>query len=164
MSLAPGRHFKYSTKKFCSKCKRTTDQICSRVSSRQSENSEDLDVLTRVWSCLVCGYGYDQVVEVPMPTEGGMIFKRLLKVTDERPSRHSGRWALPIWTWTYHSHNRETRRESIYQRFRTWPVAQGWLDANIRPRKVSETSIVAKDERRDSRTTLQDQTIPTITE
>jgi ribosomal protein L37AE/L43A len=88
--LAHGRHIKYSAKRFCSKCKSTTDQICSRVSSRQSEESEDLDVLTRVWSCQTCGYSYDQVVEVPMPTEGGMIFRRLLK--ESSISQPWGHW------------------------------------------------------------------------
>jgi hypothetical protein len=83
MSFAPGRTAKYSAKRFCPKCKTTTDHLCSRVSSRESEKPEDLNIVTRVWSCLVCGYGYDQVVEIPMPTEGGMILKRLMTVTND---------------------------------------------------------------------------------
>jgi len=83
MSFAPGRTAKYSAKRLCPKCKNVTDHMCSRITSRQSEKSTDLSVLTRIWSCLVCGYGYDQTVEVPMPTEGGMILKRLLTVTND---------------------------------------------------------------------------------
>ena len=83
MSFAPGRTSKYSAKRLCPKCKSVTDHLCSRTTSRQSEESTDLDIETRIWSCLVCGYGYDQVVEVPIPTEGGMILKRLMSVTND---------------------------------------------------------------------------------
>ena len=78
-----GRHIQIVEKRFCSKCKVFTDQICHKVRYQDNEAQAGTLIKKSNWVCPTCLTDTEDVKVQPLPGDKVRIINRILKMQDD---------------------------------------------------------------------------------
>jgi hypothetical protein len=78
-----GRHIQIIEKRFCSRCKVFTDQICHKIRYQENEARAGTLIKTSNWVCPTCLTDTEDVKVQPIPGDKIRIINRILKMQDD---------------------------------------------------------------------------------
>ena len=79
-----GRHIQIVEKRYCSKCREMTDQVCHKVRYQDdAEQASSLVTKKSYWICPRCLAEFEEVKKIPLPGDRVKIINRLLRMQDD---------------------------------------------------------------------------------
>jgi hypothetical protein len=78
-----GKHIQISERRYCQKCKTTSDQICHKVRYEDNPEQEGTVLKKSYWICSSCVTEAEELKVQPIPGDKIRIMNRLLRMQDD---------------------------------------------------------------------------------